>query len=158
MFKVRLSKEGCGWLLITCITTAFMFIGLWMYHSWTSYHPGWAETTGVVHRFEWTRVVQRKHAGIQVDVEYMYAVSGVEHRGTKFSDDNHEMGAGRLEWFAQHRLNDSTVPVYFNPSMPSESALWNEPLVHPVVHYLPYVGVVGLVLLAWWQWLRKWML
>jgi len=85
---------------------------------------------------------QGGHAATQVDYVYVYTVDGTEHRGTRvtFSDSMVKTGGALRD--LQERLRVGSVPVYYDPANPSESALIPGPTLY---NYTPFITAFLLI-------------
>lgn len=114
------------------------------------YHPTWTETRGVLERFEYDSGGRTS----KVNAQYTYSVNGASYTGTRWGD-----GAARYSdppltrvvesW--RHAITDvNAVPVFYDPSNPARSVLWNRPLLgNPALHWAVVVASACAIPLIW---------
>jgi hypothetical protein len=99
------------------------------------------------------------------DIEYAYAVDGVEYRSTRISLGDLAPGSPEGEAALQRYQVGRTGPVFYNPDNPREAVLERDPPASPALMYGLAVGVlaVGLaVVIAFtraaeiFAWMQPW--
>lgn len=114
------------------------------------YHPTWMETRGALERFEY-KVFGRT---CEVNAQYTYSVNGLPYAGTRLKDGyarhtRHPRTRDVEAW--RYAITDvNAVPVFYDPSNPARSVLWNRPLFgNAALHWIVVVASACAVPLIW---------
>ena len=115
----------------------------------------WPSAQGRIVRSE-MRALRRQHAGDATtvsnlpDVEYVYTVDGVEHRGHRIGIGDIAASSPEAEALLERYHVGRTGPVYYNPDKPDESVLERSPPARPAVVYGIAAGamLVGLTVVV----------
>lgn len=135
-----------GILLFRVVFTIFLVLWLLIFNHVCGYHPFWHQTRGELQHFEY------KEYGRTCDVEttYSYSVNGVAYVGTQFWDGaKRPLTRDADAW--RHSLADAAItPVFYDPSNPAHSVLWNRPaLDNPVIHWSIMAACAAAIPLIW---------
>ena len=107
-----------------------------------------------------TRSVETKLAdgspsrGNAPDIEYVFSVDGVEHRGTRIGIGEIKPDSAEVEAALERYQVGRTGPVYYNPDHPEDAGLVRDAPASPATMYTFAAGVmfVGLAVVVafWW--------